>query len=145
MKQEGIKTDFVFVKELTRFGITLRELQSGRYTHYLDPNTKVSKTEVENLIKKITKSIKKYKVLILSGSSPCSLSDNIYEKLLKIAHKNNLLTILDSYGKTFNLAISEKPFMIKLNLKELEDYLKKEIKNKKEIISSIKDFLKKEI
>ncbi|MFH1612700.1 MAG: hexose kinase [bacterium] len=145
MKQEGIKTNFVFVKELTRLGITLRELQSGRYTHYLDPNTKISKIEIKNLIIKISKSIKKYKVLILSGSSPCKLSDNIYKKLLKIAHKNNLLTILDSYGKTFKLAISEKPFMIKLNLEELEIYLKKEIKNKKEIILSIKNFSNKGI
>lgn len=141
LRKEGIETDFVEVKENSRFGITLREIESGRYTHYLDPNRKVSRSEVERLTEKIKSSLSKYKLVIFSGSSPSSSADRIYYRLINLCRRKNIFTFLDTYGQPLKFALLAKPFFLKLNLAELEGYLGEVANTKAKIVAAIRQIL----
>ncbi|WP_310620216.1 1-phosphofructokinase [Flexibacterium corallicola] len=63
--------------------------------------------------------------LCLCGSLPPGLFEGAYADLIKWAKNNNCKTVLDTSGAPFNLALACKPHVVKPNIHELEDALKR--------------------
>lgn len=70
-------------------------------------------------------------ILVLSGSVPPGVPANIYQRLIHLAHKKDVKTVLDTTGEPFRLGLEEKPFLIKPNSKEFEQAFKNELKSGK--------------
>lgn len=130
LKKEGFKTDFIHVERgLTRINI---KIKSDRETEINGPGLEIKKKEACELLKKLQK-IKDGDYLFLSGSIPESLGDDFYKKIMQSLRKKDIKIIVDASGKALERALSEKPYLIKPNLRELEGIFGKKIENKEEI------------
>ncbi len=64
--------------------------------------------------------VRKARILVLSGSVPGGNLATFYRDLIREAHKNKTLAILDTYGEAFLWGIEASPFLVKPNRAEYE-------------------------
>lgn len=81
-------------------------------------------------------------ILILTGSVPTTLGDNIYQELGQIAQEKRCLLIIDAFGPLLINGLTNEPFLIKPNVEELAQTTNMQIKNKKDIIKASNIMLK---
>ena len=75
-------------------------------------------------------------ILVLSGSVPSSVKEDIYKDIIqKTKSKNNVKVILDSRENAFKIAVKENVFLTKPNRKELSEYFGRDIKTVYDIIT----------
>ncbi|MBE3592081.1 MAG: 1-phosphofructokinase [Thermoanaerobacter sp.] len=134
LEEEGIKTDFVKIKNDTRTNIKISDISKGEVTDLNEYGPEVSEEEIKLLKASIFKYAEKSKVLVLSGSLPMGVPKTFYKGIIKELKNRDLKIILDADNQALLYGIEERPFMIKPNVHELEDVVRKRLETLEEII-----------
>lgn len=145
LEEEGIKNDFVRIKNDTRTNIKISDISRGEVTDLNEYGPEVSEEEIELLKESIFKYAEKSKVLVLSGSLPLGVPKTFYKEVIKELKNRDLKIILDADNQALLYGIEERPFMIKPNVHELEDVVGKRFETLEEIIEEGKKLNKKGI
>ncbi len=121
---EGINTDFIRLeKGNTRINV---KILSDKELFINAPGLEVSEEETNALIKKLDV-LKSDDFLVLSGSIPQNMPQDIYEKLMAVALKKGAKCVVDTSGNTLKNVMKLKPFLIKPNHHELGELFGQEI------------------
>lgn len=72
-------------------------------------------------------------ILVLAGSIPADIPDDIYEQILKRLEHKNIKIVVDAAGNLLKRAITYKPFLIKPNHLELGELFGVELHTEAEI------------
>ncbi|MBE3578734.1 MAG: 1-phosphofructokinase, partial [Caldanaerobacter subterraneus] len=96
LEEEGIKSDFVRIKNDTRTNIKISDILKGEVTDLNEYGPEVSKEEIELLKASIFKYAEKSKVLVLSGSLPLGVPKTFYKEVIKELKNRDLKIILDA-------------------------------------------------
>lgn len=132
LEKDQIKSKFIELKENTRINIKIRTLANESEIAGKSPEIELK--DLEKLIS-IIKEIKSGDILILSGSVPESLGENIYAKIISSLEKG-VKVILDARGKAFKLALEKGVYLTKPNNHELEEFFNEKHKTIDEIITA---------
>ncbi len=131
----GINTDFVKLpKGITRINVKLKsnlETEINAQGPYIDSKS------LEMFFGKL-QNIKDGDILVLSGSVPNSLQNDIYEQILNRVSDKNIRVCVDATGDLLKNTLKYKPFVIKPNLTELEDLVGVKLKSTEEIVAAAK-------
>ena len=119
LDEEGIRHSFVHVAGMTREGVTYVEAD-GTSTGIFEPPHEVSAGEADQLLHRLRTLRKGASWMVLSGSSPCPATDDVFRVALKEARENGIRTVLDSYGETFARGVQNGPDIVKPNREEIE-------------------------
>ena len=79
-------------------------------------------------------------VLILSGSIPKCINENIYEIILNVQTKKGVTCIVDATKDLLVNTLKYHPFLIKPNVKECEEILDRKLMTTSEVIEAAKYF-----
>ena len=132
LNQKGIKNNFVVLeKGMTRINV---KINGKNETEINGKGPEISEREF-NWLREILEEAKKGDMLILSGSVPQSNVKDMYEKLAESANKKGIRFIADTEGKKLLSTLKYKPFMVKPNLKELEEIFGAKIETDEGIIA----------
>ena len=132
LNQKGIKNNFVVLeKGMTRINV---KINGKNETEINGKGPEISEREF-NWLREILEEAKKGDMLILSGSVPQSNVKDMYEKLAESANKKGIRFIVDTEGKKLLSTLKYKPFMVKPNLKELEEIFGAKIETDEGIIA----------
>ena len=140
MESQGVKTDFVKVeKGITRINIKISSMSENKVeeTALNGMGPQITKNDIEVLFEKIEKMSTK-DVVILSGSIPKNIDNDIYEKICKKLNKKGITFIVDSTQELLMNVLKYNPFLIKPNKEELEETLNCKISTKEDIIDAAK-------
>ncbi|MGN0535683.1 MAG: 1-phosphofructokinase [Eubacterium sp.] len=133
LNDEGIKNDFVYLKSgYTRINVKIKS-HDGRETDINASGPDIEKDEVKALFEKLDE-LKKGDALVLAGSIPKSLPDDIYEKILDSLEGRGIDFVVDATGDLLTNVLKYKPFLIKPNHHELGDIFGVEIKSIDDIV-----------
>ena len=77
-------------------------------------------------------------IVILAGSIPNNMDNDIYEKICKKLNEKGITFIVDSTRKLLTEVLKYKPFLIKPNKEELEETVSCKISTKEDIIDAAK-------
>lgn len=133
LNDEGIKNDFVYLKNgYTRINVKIKS-HDGRETDINASGPDIDKDEVTALFEKLDE-LKKGDALVLAGSIPKSLPDDIYEKILDSLEGRGIDFVVDATGDLLTNVLKYKPFLIKPNHHELGDIFGVEIKSIDDIV-----------
>lgn len=136
LKTDNIKTDFVHLSNgYTRINVKIKSQQE------IDINAQgpnISAQEVSALLNKLDQ-INAGDCLVLAGSIPNTLPDDIYEKILQKLHNKGIDFAVDATGDLLLNVLKYKPILIKPNHHELGDIFSVKINN----IEDIKSYAKK--
>ena len=129
----GVKADFIRLKKgNTRINV---KLKGADETEINAAGPHIEEDELNRLFEKL-ESLKSGDTLVLAGSIPASLPNNIYEQIAKRVPNKGIRLVVDATGNLLQNALKYKPFLIKPNRQELEEIVGKEIKTEEELISA---------
>ena len=132
LNENNIKTEFIGLEnQNSRINIKIIEKTKETAINTKGPN--ILKEDIEKLYKKIEK-IEDGDFLVLSGSIPNGIDQDIYEKICEKLKNKNIKIIVDSTNDLLLKTLKYKPFLIKPNKPELEEIFKAKIKSKQEAI-----------
>lgn len=122
LKQKGIDCDFVKVQGTTRINVKLND------TDINAAGPDISESDLQHLYKKLD-NLKNGDFLVLSGSVPKSLPQNIYETILERLKDKGIEFVVDAEKDLLLNTLKYKPFLIKPNHHELGQIFGVEISN----------------
>ncbi len=129
--EQGVETDFIHLEGgSSRINV---KIKSGAETDLNGQGPKIPKEAICQLYKKLDK-LKDNDTLVLAGSIPASLPDDIYEKLLARVSDRKIKTVVDATKDLLLNVLKYKPFLIKPNKDELEEIFGVTLSRKEEIV-----------
>ena len=131
LKAMGAECRFTQIAGDTRCNLNVIS-EDGYVTELLEPGPVISKEELTSFLAEYKRVLDEAELVILSGSIPKGVPENIYQVLIELAKQAGVNVLLDSSGEAMRAGISAKPFMIKPNLKELEGLIGRRITDKEE-------------
>ena len=130
LSETGIKTDFIFLKSgYSRINV---KIKSTEETDINGRGPDIPEVAIDELLKKL-KAIKDGDTLVLAGSVPKSLPENIYEKILEEISDRKIKIVVDAEKDLLLNALKYKPFLVKPNSRELGDMFGVSLNTKEEI------------
>ena len=144
MESQGVKTDFVKVeKGITRINVKISSINENKVeeTALNGMGPQITKGDIEVLFEKIQK-MSTNDIVILSGSIPKNIDNDIYEKICKELNEKHITFIVDSTQELLMNVLKYHPFLIKPNKEELEETLNRKILTKEDIINAAKTLQK---
>ena len=130
-KELGFKPDFIRVREgMTRINVKVKSNEESEING-LGPV--IHDDELEQMFKKLDE-LEDGDILVLAGSIPSSLPDDIYEKIMKKLDQQGIKIIVDATNDLLKKVLPYHPFLIKPNHRELEELFNVKIENKDDLI-----------
>ena len=122
LKEEGIKSDFVKLKNgYTRSNVKI-VLEGREETQVNAPGPVLAKEDIMNLTKKLTK-INKEDMVVVCGGLPQAFPLTVFDNLLKIITGKHAELVVNIFGAALLRALKYKPLIVALNANELADTL----------------------
>lgn len=135
LAEKKIAHEFVPIKEETRTIIRLKDEEN--YTTISEQGPRVTREEVVNFYELYSKIIEKSNIICGLGSIlPLGVPKDIYFDLITLANKRGKKFILDIGGDGLSYGIDATPYMVILNQRELEDFIKVSLHFENEIIKA---------
>jgi len=130
LRDSGIRTDFIWLPEgLTRINV---KIKAGQETEINGKGPDIPSSALEQLFAKLDQ-LREGDVLVLAGSIPCSLPDDIYQSILKRLEGRGILTVVDATRELLCAVLPYHPFLIKPNNHELGEIFGKVLESDAEI------------
>lgn len=131
IKAFGFESDFIRVRDgLSRINVKLKNYDG---TEINGKGPDISGAEATQLIEKLKK-LELGDVLVLAGSIPKSLPDDIYSTILERLSGKDILFVVDATKDLLLNVLRFKPFLIKPNNHELGEIFGVELKTREEVI-----------
>lgn len=131
LKSDGINCDFNYLKSGdTRINVKIKADKE------IDLNAcgpEITQEDMQSFLKKLD-GIKDGDYLILAGSIPKTLPDDIYERMLESVSDRKVNCVVDATGDLLKNVLKYRPFLIKPNHHELGDLFSVEIKSDDDIV-----------
>ena len=130
-EQSGVRSDFIRIEDgISRINVKLKSID-GTEINGMGPDISGEKTE--ELMRKLDV-LDKGDVLVLAGSIPSSMPDDIYSRILKRLKGKAVTFVVDATGELLLNVLKYHPFLIKPNNHELGDLFGVELKTRKEVV-----------
>lgn len=130
ISNQGIETDFVHLEDgFSRINIKIKSVEE---TEINGQGPKIPDSAIDELFKKLD-SIQDGDTIILAGSIPNSLPNNMYERILEHLKFKKVKVIVDATKDLLIKVLKYKPFLIKPNNFELSEIFGMELKTIEEI------------
>ncbi len=132
IKEHNVDCDFVKLKSgMSRINV---KLKSDGETEINGSGPDITEKDLESLYEKVNK-LGKGDFLILSGSIPNSVPDDIYERIIKSLLDKEVEFIVDATKDLLLKVLKYRPFLIKPNHHELAEMFDVELKSDEDIIT----------
>lgn len=132
LDKEGVLRSFVYNEGDTRVNYKIID-KKGMLTEINDKGETVSREKQLELIKKVQELGSKVDIAVMSGSLPSGVSPEFYHEVLKELPKKVKL-IVDAEKENLEFALQNPLYMVKPNLRELEDFALEPIRTKKDMV-----------
>ena len=124
-----ITTDFIKLKKgISRINI---KIKADEETEINGQGPHISDEELNSLFEKLDH-IQNGDTLILAGSVPNTLPDDVYERMLERIKDKNIRIVVDATKKLLVNSLKYKPFLIKPNRQEISEIFDVEVKTEED-------------
>ena len=127
----GIKSDFIYIENgISRINLKLKSID-GTEINGAGPD--ISEEKVNELMDKLNQ-LKEGDVLVLAGSIPNTLPEDIYERIMARLDGRGIRIVVDATKDLLMNVLKYHPFLIKPNNHELGDMFGVQLETDEEII-----------
>jgi 1-phosphofructokinase family hexose kinase len=141
LDREGVPNTFVWNKGSVRTNYKFIDKKS-MMTEVNDKGEEVSEEKQSELLELVSNLSKKCDYAIMSGSLPSGVNNDFYLKLSKAMPKT-VKKVIDTEGDKMLLALENGAVLVKPNKTELEEFAKKELTSKKDVLKACYTLLDK--
>ena len=130
LKEENIDFKHIPIKTDTRSA--LLTIDNNKIKTVFNPNNEVDESEVEKFKSKLEKMIYNCSTVIFSGSIPSKQCEDIIPFGIKLAHKHDKISVVDTYGSHLQSCIDASPTIMHNNIDEVESSLNVKLDSEKD-------------
>ena len=143
LAEENLKKEAVEIAAETRENLIVAEKTSDLQYRFGMPGPEISEQEYEKIFRTLSELKTFPDYLVISGSVPQAVSDDIYAEMAALAKKRDAKVVVDVSGAPLRSAVREGVFLIKPNLREFQQLVGRELKDedqiKKEALKFVED------
>lgn len=131
IEEMGVRSDLIPLEEgISRINVKLKSIDG---TEINGCGPKICEQAVEGLMKKLD-SLEKGDVLILAGSIPGSMPDDIYRRIMQRLQEKDVMIVVDATKDLLVNVLEYHPFMVKPNNHELGEIFGVELKSREDVV-----------
>ena len=119
LRDEGVTTNFVWVREETRTNMTI--LEHGReYMPILidEAGATVTQEEIDRFLRRYKRMIRRATWVVLGGSLPPGVRDDFYRELARLAKEAGAKVVISAGGRPLTEALLACPYLVKPDVRE---------------------------
>lgn len=136
LKNDAFEKDVVKIRNAVRTNLTISDRQ-GLSIKLNEIGPSISKTEQKRIMQAVEKRLPQASWLMLCGSLPPDMDMHFYSKLLKLAEKHKVQTMLDTDGDPLLYALEGGPTVVKPNQSEAERLLNVALITRRQLIEAV--------
>ena len=133
LQKEKLPAHIVPLRETTRVNVIVTT-KRGRQMRFNPFGPELSVREVNTVLRCVKRELSPQSLLILTGSLPRGVAVSTYQKLIRLAHRLGVKTLLDCDGAPFTAAVKARPFLVKPNEHELAQWFGKPLRTERVIL-----------
>ena len=145
LDREGVPYHFVPVPGQTRLNMTVVDAGGRTSTSLYGPGPPVSADRIETLEGLLRFWLQAGRVLVLAGSLPPGVPDDLHARYIELAKAHGVETILDADGAAFGLGVEARPSLIKPNRPEAERLLGRQLPHQQAVVEGARELLERGI
>ena len=142
LERLNLAYQFIKTKNKTRTCTTLLAAGKSSSTELVEEGQEVFEYEIQEYIDQYNLLLKKCSMVVISGTAPAGVPDDIYFHLITRANNLNVPVLVDAQKAYLQHAMRSQPFLVKPNLNELRIVMNKELLDDESIWESIDEILK---
>jgi 6-phosphofructokinase 2 len=139
LDEEGVPFSFTPVKGETRTNFIITDSKTNHQTRIDAPGPHITKGEFERFERKMQRLRPSPDLIVMGGSAPPGIPSNVYYTITLEAKGFGVRTILDADSQWLAEGVKAKPYLIKPNVREAEELLKRELPDEAAIIQAARD------
>lgn len=144
LREQGINCDYIQIRDEMKTSLSVIEKDNFLFK-VSESKPRITREELGSFYELYKNSITNSSVVCGLGDLPNGVPQEIYYDLINISNSNNKKFLLDVKGSELKYAIQAKPYMIKLNVDELENLTSLKLNFENEIIKAGYYMLDKDI
>jgi tagatose 6-phosphate kinase len=129
LEARGLELEMVTVAAPTRLCITLIDEASGTVTELVEESRPVAGQDYEQLLQIVQRRLPTAQAIVMSGTLTPGGPVDFYARCTQLAHKHNVLAVVDASGPPLECALAAKPGLVKPNRAELEATLGRSLRS----------------
>lgn len=141
LDKENVEHQEVGTESWTRLNFTAFEEHSNQQYRFGMPGPDVNQQEWKKCLDVIKHTRPKPDFIVASGSLPPGVPDDFYSKVATLAIDSDIHFVLDTSKQALTSAFKEKIFLIKPNVRELQQLAGQELNNEKEQEDFVRQFI----
>lgn len=127
----GINSEFIKINNgISRINIKLKSIDG---TEINGQGPHIDSSHIEQLMNRLRR-LESGDVLVLAGSIPAGISDNIYKDIMDMLKDKGVQIVVDATSRLLTNVLEYKPFFIKPNQHELGDIFNVTLNTQEEVI-----------
>ena len=144
LDKEGVRHQPIPIRGLTRENLIVVEEVSGQQFRFDLPGPRLKEAEWEACLETLSETISESDYVVASGSLPPGVPVDFYARVAHIAGKKKAKLIVDTSGEALHLAARSGVYLLKPNMRELQELTKQEINNESELKKAAMKFIQEE-
>jgi 6-phosphofructokinase 2 len=136
VEREGIPNLAVDLAEETREDLTVFEEATGAEYRFVLPGPRVSESEWRTCLDILNSLHSRPKFMVASGSLPPDVPQDFYARVARVAYRLGAKFVLDTSGEALEAALKEGVYLLKPNLRELNEFVGAEASDDDAIIKA---------
>jgi len=127
----GINSEFIKINDgISRINIKLKSIDG---TEINGQGPHIDRSHIEQLMNRLRR-LESGDVLVLAGSIPAGISDNIYKDIMDMLKDKGVQIVVDATSRLLTNVLEYNPFFIKPNQHELGDIFNVTLNTQEEVI-----------
>ncbi len=124
VEREGIESVTIEISEETREDFTVLEQASGQQYRFVLPGPPVKEAEWHSCLEAVRQKTDAGGFIVASGSLPPGVPHDFYARLARLSKDQGCKMVLDTGGVAFAPALQEGVYLVKPNLRELQEFFR---------------------
>jgi 6-phosphofructokinase 2 len=141
LDEEGVPFSFTPIRRETRTNFIITDSKTSHQTRIDAPGPHISRGEFERFQRKMQRLSPKPDLIVMGGSAPPGIPDDVYYTITLEAKDFGVRTILDADTNWLAEGIKAKPYLIKPNVREAAELLGRELPDEEAIIGAALDIV----
>lgn len=137
----GIENDMVITGSATRTNLKVVDPVLGTNTDINEPGQPVSPEDLQKVWQKITCVAKPGDTVVFAGKNPPEMDDALLASWVRKLKMLGVRVCVDTVGVPMQLALKEKPDIIKPNREELSELMGRNLRTAEDILAAAKELV----
>jgi len=145
LEHEELQFSFIRTESEMRIASVLVDESKKNVATYFQENSVVTASEADEFKSKLEKMIQNCEIVVFSGSSPSSGTEDIFPYGISLANKYDKISVVDTYGNHLAQCIEAAPTILHNTVEEVEKSLGIKLKSEKSTLSFLDHLYQKGI